>query len=155
MEEFPQIRQGHAQDIEEFADLLDIAMINLQEAGQHHELGFGSPYAKLQRKIPEAMLARYHRLVFEYNKEELVLSLWEWIPQESEFQTIAREAVRGLSGKATKPQYRSIPRQGNQRTFFGEADSVRNSKKMPCLDCVKNHGIWNCQEFNRRKVADR
>ena len=61
LEEFPQIRQGHAQDIEEFADLLDIAMINQQEAGQHHELGFGSLYAKLQRKIPEAMLARYHR----------------------------------------------------------------------------------------------
>ena len=32
LEEFPQIRQGHAKDIEEFADLLDIAMINLQEA---------------------------------------------------------------------------------------------------------------------------
>ena len=28
-------------------------------------------------------------------------------------------------------------------------------KKMPCLDCGKNHGIWNCPEFNRRKVADR
>ena len=95
LEEFPQIRQGHAKDIEEFADLLDIAMINLQEAGQHHELGFGSLYAKLQRKIPEAMLARYHRWVFECNKEESVLSLREWILQESEFQTIATEAVRG------------------------------------------------------------
>ena len=40
LEEFPQIRQGHAQNIEELADLLDITMINLQEAGQHHELGF-------------------------------------------------------------------------------------------------------------------
>ena len=155
LEEFPQIRQGHAKDIEEFADLLDIAMINLQEAGQHHELGFGSLYAKLQRKIPEAMLARYHRWVFECNKEESVLSLREWILQESEFQTIATEAVRGVSGKATKPPYRSTPRQGNQRTFFGEADYVRISKKMPCVDCGKNHGIWNCPEFNRRKVADR
>ena len=58
LEEFLQIRQGQAKDIEEFADLLDIAMINLQEAKQHQELGFGSLYAKLQRKIPEAMLAR-------------------------------------------------------------------------------------------------
>ena len=32
LELFPQTRQGQAQDIEEFADLLDIAMINLQEA---------------------------------------------------------------------------------------------------------------------------
>ena len=36
LEEIPQIRHGHATDIEDFADLLDIAMINLQEAGQHH-----------------------------------------------------------------------------------------------------------------------
>ena len=106
-------------------DGVDIAIINLQEAGQHHELGFG--YAKLQRKIPETMLARYHRWVFECNKEESVLSLREWILQESEFQSIATEAVRGVSGKATKPPYRSTPRQGNQRTFFGEAESVRNS----------------------------
>ena len=155
LEEFPQIRHGHAKDIEEFADLLDIAMINLQEAGQHHELGVGSLYAKLQHKIPEAMLARYHRWVFEYKKEESALSLHEWILQESEFQTIATEAVRGLAGKATKPPYRQTPRQGNQRTFFGEADSVPNSKNVPCLDCRKDHGIWSCPKLNRRKVADR
>ena len=132
-------------------------MINLQEAGQHHELGVGSLYAKLQRKIPEAMLARYHRWVFEYNKEESLLSLREWIQllQESEFQTIATKAVRGLPGKSTKQPSHPTPRHGNQRTFFGEADSVRNSKKILCLDCGKNHGIWNCPEFNRRKVADR
>ena len=155
LEELEEIRQGHAKDIKEFADLLDIAMINLQEAGQQHELGVGSLYAKLQRKIPEAMLARYHRWVFKYSKEESALALREWILQESEFQTIATEAVRGLSGKSTKPPSRPMPRHGNQRTFFGEADSGRNSKRMPCLDCKKNHGVWNCPEFHRRKVADR
>ena len=36
--------------------------------------------------------------MFEYSKEESVLALREWILQESEFQTIATEAVRGLSG---------------------------------------------------------
>ena len=156
LEDFPQIRLGHAKDIEEFADLLDIAMINLQEAGQHHELGVGSLFAKLQRKIPEAMLARYNRWVFEYNKEESVLSLREWILQESEFQTMATEAVRGLSGKSARPPSRPTHRQGNQRTFFGEATSGHNSsKKVPCLDCGKNHGIWKCSEFSRRTVADR
>ena len=33
LEQFPQIRPGHTKDIEDFADLLDIAMINLKEAG--------------------------------------------------------------------------------------------------------------------------
>ena len=84
-----------------------------------------------------------------------MLSLRKWILQESEVQTIATEAVRGLSGKSSKRPYRPTSRQGNQRTFFGEADSVTNSKKMPCLDCKKDHGIWSCPKFNRRKVADR
>ena len=97
MEQFPQIRSGNAKDIEDFADLLDIAMINLEEAGQHYELGDGSLYTKLQCKVPEEMLARYHRWIFEHNKEESVLALREWIIQESEFQTIATETVRGFS----------------------------------------------------------
>ena len=33
------IRPGNAKGIKEFADLLDIAIINLQEAGPHYELG--------------------------------------------------------------------------------------------------------------------
>ena len=130
-------------------------MINLQEAGQHYELGDGSLYTKLQRKTPEAMLVRYHRWVFEYNKEQSVLALWEWIIQESEFQTIATETVCSLSGKSTKPPSHPAPRNGNQRTFFGQAKVGRNWQKIPCQDCGKNHGIWNCPEFNRRRVADR
>ena len=59
------MRTGNAKDLEKFADLLDIAIINLQEAGQDHELGDGSLYTKLQRKLSEPMLARYHRWVFE------------------------------------------------------------------------------------------
>ena len=26
---------------------------------------------------------------------------------------------------------------------------------MPCVDCGKNHGVWTCPDFKRRKVADR
>ena len=35
LDQFRQIRPGNAKDLEEFADLLDIALINLQEAGQN------------------------------------------------------------------------------------------------------------------------
>ena len=54
-----------SRDLEKLADLLDIAIINLKEAGHFHELGDGSLYNKLQRKLSESMLARYHRWVFE------------------------------------------------------------------------------------------
>ena len=64
LEQFRQVRLGNARDLEQFADLLDIAIINLKEADQQYELGDGSLYTKLQRKLPESMLARYHRWDF-------------------------------------------------------------------------------------------
>ena len=95
LERFQHIRLGNARDLEQFADLLDVAIINLQEAGQNHELGAGSLYTKLKRKLPESMLARYHR-IFKNGQTESVLSLRTWIIQESEFQTIASETVRAF-----------------------------------------------------------
>ena len=64
LKQFEQIRSGYTRDLDKFADLLDIAIINLKEANQTQELGVDSLYAKLQRKLPEAMLARYHRWIF-------------------------------------------------------------------------------------------
>lgn len=61
LEQFRNLRPGNAKDLEQFADLLEIAVINLKEAGQHYELGADSLYTKLQRKLPQSMLARYHR----------------------------------------------------------------------------------------------
>ena len=72
LENFRQIRTGNAKDLEQFADLLDIAIINLKETNQHHELGNDSLYTKLQRKLPQSLLANYHRWVFENNVPESV-----------------------------------------------------------------------------------
>ena len=41
LDNFKQVRTGNAKDLEKFADLLDIAIMNFQEAGQDHELGTG------------------------------------------------------------------------------------------------------------------
>ena len=38
---FPQIRDGNAKDLEQFVCLLDSAVISLNEAGKHNELGDG------------------------------------------------------------------------------------------------------------------
>ena len=73
LEQFRQIRPGNSMDLEKFADLLDIAIINLKEAGQHHELGDDSLCTTLQCKLPEAMLARYHQWIFENGKRESVV----------------------------------------------------------------------------------
>ena len=155
IEQFCTIRPGNAKDIEEFADLLDIAIINLQEAGHHNELGDGLLYKKLQRKIPEAMLARYHRWNFENNREELVMALQTWVLQEAEFQTIASETVRGLTGKVTDVSTRSKARYGSQRTFFGDTNEGGKSKTSCCQECGKQHGIWSCRDFIRKSMQGR
>ena len=69
LEQFRPIRSSNARDLHKFADLLDIAIINLKEADQTQELGDGSLNTKLQRKLPEPMLARYHRRIFENCKQ--------------------------------------------------------------------------------------
>ena len=49
LEKFRQICPGNAKDLEDFADFLDIAVINLQEAGQNQELKF--PVHQITKKI--------------------------------------------------------------------------------------------------------
>ena len=47
--------------MEKYADLLDIAIVNLKEANHLDELRDGLLYMKLQKKLPASMLTRYHR----------------------------------------------------------------------------------------------
>ena len=75
LKQFRKIRPGNAKDIEQFADFLDLAIINVKEAEQHFELDNGYLYSKLQRKLLEAMLARYHLWVFENSQSESVTTL--------------------------------------------------------------------------------
>ena len=50
-------------------------IINLKEAGDHQDLGDGSLYIQLQKKLPQVLLARYHRWLFENNMTESVVAL--------------------------------------------------------------------------------
>ena len=78
-------------------------MINLREVGQHHKFEDGSLYTQMQQKLTQAILARFHRWIFENSKEESVIALRTWILQEAEFQTIASETVYGLMGNCATP----------------------------------------------------
>jgi len=91
LENFRPIRPGVAKDLEKFADLLDVAVANLKEDGRTAELQAGTLYSKLQRKLTEALLTRYHRWIFENSKTESVEVLRQFVLQEAEFQTTASE----------------------------------------------------------------
>ena len=53
------IRVDHPKDTEKFVDLLDIAVINLKEEDRIEELGNGTFYRKLLKKMPERMITQY------------------------------------------------------------------------------------------------
>ena len=59
LEYFKPIRVDDAKDVEKFADLLDIAVINLKEENRIEELGNGTFYHKRLKKMPETMITQY------------------------------------------------------------------------------------------------
>ena len=121
LDKIPQIRPGNAHDLQQFADLLEIAIMYLKETGCHNELGNGFLYGKLRTKLTESMLAKYHRWVFETQTPESVVTLKTWVFQESAFQTMASETVHGIKGTFRNHQLSpASPTCYSQRTFFGE-----------------------------------
>lgn len=151
LENFKPIRLGNSRDIDKFADLIDITVVNLKDAGRTEELGNGSLYNKLQQKLPESMLAQYHRWIFEKSKSESVESLKEWIIQEAEFQTIASETVRGLDSNDAR---RHKP--GINRTFISNAEGIgKNIRVRLCKVCNGQHGVWNCDMLRKMDVPKR
>ena len=71
IDNFTPVRYGNSKDIEKYADLLDIAIVNLKESNRCEELKDGMLYIKLQKKLPAQMLAAYHRWVFEKHKSRM------------------------------------------------------------------------------------
>ena len=143
LDNFRPVRPGNAKDLDNFADLLDMLVVNLRESKRLEELGNGSLYLKAQKKLSETMLANYHRWIYEQRKPECVASLREWVIQEAEFQTVASETIRGLSYKQKE----------GAKTFFGQAEI--KGKVSLCKLCKKNHPIWRCEEFKGMDVSKR
>ena len=53
IESFDQVRSGKAADLDRFADLIGVTIVNLKDAGREAELGNGTFYTLLQKKLPE------------------------------------------------------------------------------------------------------
>ena len=156
LEKFQQIQSGNAEELERFADLLDITIINLKEAGDHQDLGDGSLYIQLQKKLPQSLLARYHRWLFENNMTESVVALQTWVLQESHFQTIASETINGLTGQTSNTHLtQSTPNIVGERTFFIRTEACQPQPIQPCQVCRQKHKIWQCKVFKQEGVSER
>lgn len=148
LDKFPPMREENAKTIEKFADLLDIVVINLTEAEKEEDLKDGTLYLKLQRKMPETMLTRYNRWIFENREDESVQTLRKWLNQEAKYYVAAAETVHGLSGEKWKSP------KNNPNTHF-TSDRNPQSKTKICKVCSDNHDIWNCSIFKQLSAAQR
>ena len=146
LDNFRPIREDCPKDIERFADLLDIAVTNLEEANRVEELGDGVFYHKLQKKFPERLLSRYKRWAHEQRWSEDVKTLRKFVNEEAEFQVAAAETLNGLR----------IPNKSkNQNGFFGNDSISRRRADKQCIVCKQSHRLWSCSEFKDQDVSKR
>ena len=152
LEQFRQIQSGNTKELERFADLLDMTVINLKDAGEHRDLGDGCLYIQLQRKLPQSLLAKYHRWLFENNVTESVVALKTWVIQESHFQTIASETVYGLTGKPLISSRRSRHRILKKREHSSYPQDPVNRNKYSHATYVENNtDFGNVSYFCRKR----
>ena len=154
LEAFSGVRKGNVKDVEKFADLLDVAVLNLQEAEQREELGCGTLYRCLLKKLPEDMVAQYQRWMSNTGMQPAVETLRDWILQEAEYRIVAAEAVRGVQSQLapapTSGGKASTNRPG--RTYFAQSDSGLSRS---CKVCSGKHGAWACPKFKSASVEQR
>ena len=140
-----QSRSGHAKDI---ADLLNIAAINLREAGHFEELSNGILYTKLQKKILEEKLTQYHCWIYEKGEKENIETLRKWVIGEAEIKTVAVETIHGLKDPNNKYQRK-------EKSFFKNSKPGKKSFRQ-CVICGAEHVIWTCnKKFKSLSVHER
>ncbi|KAL4238005.1 hypothetical protein ACF0H5_002716 [Mactra antiquata] len=148
--EFPTIKNENSNIVEKFADLLDIAIINIQE-NDIEDMQSGYMYQQLLKKLPETMIIRYQRHLFEKGLSESVEQLSQWINKESEFMTIAHEARNGLEEKSDKSTQQNKKRPNTYTHFQDNKTTQGNVKYTPvCKMCSsKDHEIYRCSKFKQ------
>ena len=86
MEAIKPVGPGNARDLERFADLVDVLVVNLKEADPHEELG-NEHYMSVCAKS----------WMYENGRWESVETLKEFIIQGAEFQRVASETIREVN----------------------------------------------------------
>ena len=118
LENLRPVRFGNSRDLEQFADILDITIINLKENGNCGELGDGSLYLRLQKKLPQIMLTQYQRWIYEKRRRPSVETLRGWIIKGSEYKTVAYETVYG---------FQETSKQSGWRTYYANTAFVEKN----------------------------
>ena len=175
LEEFPSVKLGKAKELEKFVDVLEVAIVNLKDAGRQSELQPGTLYTRVLQKLPEQLITQYQRWLFDHGKQESMEAVLEWASREADFQMAASETVSGLRGAKkhesssghSSNRMENSGRQHGQRGDRGRerqtertyvATSVKNSSQQsypPCPVCQEHHGVWKCAKFKDSSIDQR
>ena len=149
LDKFRVIREGNANDLERFAELLDTLIVKLCDAGQEGELGAGSLYVSLLRKLNEQLIVKYQDWLRERKLEGNVRNLYTFVNDEGESWMVALETLKGLGQQ--KPKALST---GRTLTVTQVSFKTKNVLEK-CKLCSNEHGLWQCSKFKAFPVEKR
>ena len=149
LERFRRVREGNATDLEQFAELLDTLIVKLTETDQVSELGAGSLYVSLLRKLNERLVVKYQDWLKDKHVLGTVHSLYTFINQEAESWMTAIETVKGLGPEKTRSN-------NTGRTLVIPEVKIEEKKQgSKCRLCSQDHGLWKCDQFKGLSVEER
>lgn len=146
IENFPVMKCENPKQIERFADLLDITIINMKE-NDAEDLSSNFMYQQLMKKLPESMIVRYQRWLHHNDEKESVETLKEWVLRESEFSNIAHEAKYGLDNNDQQEM-----RKKRSHTHFAANSGKRNKN---CGVCNNEHETYQCEVLKSLDIPSR
>ncbi|XP_065186610.1 uncharacterized protein LOC135817366 [Sycon ciliatum] len=152
IEEMRPIREGKPRELQQFAELLMVATVQLKEAGRHAELLVGTLYHSLMKKLDERIIARYHRWRYDHNRSESVECLLEFVTLEAELLVTAAETVSGFNTAAKADQPRSSQDHRARTLLTGTRNKSSPSK---CPACQSQHPVWRCLVFKSATLDER
>ena len=155
LDAFKPIRDGNKMDLEGLAELLDAIVINLTDAGQQAELGSGSLYITIQRKLGKNLLAKYKQWLSDNYRDGNEQTLREFIDRESEFLTTASEIITGVGKSSVRQLKPSVV----GRTYVTQerptTSSPRKRAIKKCKLCNHPDGLRACDSFRKMTVNQR
>ena len=143
------IREKNAKELEKFADMLEQAVINLQENNPAADLEAGTLYTIILEKLPEKLLSQYICWVKENRRVESLITRKDWTAEEAEYQIQATEIKLGLKSGNTNGKLH------DRRSKSYGINQTDNKKKGTCKVCGASHAVWNCDLFKSRSIQEK
>jgi len=149
---FPVIKPGRAQELQKFAELLEVTQVVLLDNGRQYELGDGVLYNKLQAKLSASMLITYKRWKQQEQMSEGIATLLDWVNSEAEFATEASETIHGIEATATTTRSKPNSERHQGRVLMASKQEGYQSK---CTVCGDAHAVWSCPKFQAMDIDKR